>query len=324
MLNRRHHRAAAPRPGPALLTVLALLAALCGTVLAAWPGPAAAAVRHPGSPVSGMSAADSIRDNQQWVLDMLDVPAAWTVTRGTGVTVAVIDSGVNPAVSDLSGSVLTGPNYTGVTTRPSSTDWGVHGTWMASLIAGHGHDGGTSGVIGIAPAARVLSIRVIPDRGDPDYTEYEREQETSIQQSLANGINYAVAHGAQVISMSIGYSAPSGTVREALEQAYDHGVVVVASAGNSGDSGLWPRQRGAGVVSGELPGRDRRGRGGLQRQGGRLLQQQRLRPDSRAGGLGPGAGPGRAVLVGERDQPGLRAGGRSRRADQVEVSRSGA
>ena len=166
---------------------------------------------------------------------MIDVPAAWTVTRGAGVTVAVIDSGVNPAVSDLSGSVLTGPNYTGVATGPSNPDWGVHGTWMASLIAGHGHDGGGSGVIGIAPAARILSIRVIPDRGDPDYAQYEREQETSIQQSLANGINYAVAHGAQVISMSIGYNAPSGTVREALEQAYDHGVVVVASAGNSGD-----------------------------------------------------------------------------------------
>jgi len=101
--------------------------------------------------------------------------------------------------------------------------------------AGHGHDGGDSGVIGIAPKAAILSIRVIPDRGDPDYNEYEREQETRIQQSLANGINYAVAHGAQVISMSIGYSAPSGPVREALKQAYDHGVVVVASAGNSGD-----------------------------------------------------------------------------------------
>ena len=229
MLNRRRHRITA------MLTHLALLAALCATGLAARPGPAGAAVRHPGSPVSGVSAADIVRDNQQWVLDMLAVPAAWTVTRGAGVTVAVIDSGVNPAVSDLAGSVLTGPDYTGVTTRPSNLDWGVHGTWMASLIAGHGHDGGGSGVIGVAPAARILSIRVIPDRGDPDYNEYEREQETSIQQSLANGINYAVAHGAQVISMSIGYSAPSGTVREALEQAYDHGVVVVASAGNSGD-----------------------------------------------------------------------------------------
>ena len=168
---------------------------------------------------------------------MLNAQAAWSVTRGAGVTVAVIDSGVNPHVSDLSGSVITGPNYTGVTTRPSSKDWGVHGTWMASLIAGHGHDGGLSGVTGTAPAARILSIRVIPDRADPHYGKYEREEEAVIQQSLANGIKYAVTHGAKVISMSIGYSAPSNTVRAELQDAYDHGVVVIASAGNSGGPG---------------------------------------------------------------------------------------
>jgi len=214
---------------------LALLTALCVAGLAVLPGGAGVADAAVRQPVSSTIAADAIRDNQQWVLDMLGVPDAWPVSEGAGVTVAVIDSGVNPGVSDLTGSVITGPDYTGVNTSPDNANWGVHGTWMASLIAGHGHDGGGSGVIGIAPEARILSIRVIPDRGDPDYNEYEHEQETRIQQSLADGINYAVAHGAQVISMSIGYSAPSGTVREALTQAYEHGVVVVASAGNSGD-----------------------------------------------------------------------------------------
>jgi subtilisin family serine protease len=115
---------------------------------------------------------------------------------------------------------------------------------MASLIAGHGHDGGFSGVIGVAPAARILSIRVIPDRGDPHYGTYEHERETLIQQSLADGIKYAVTHGAKVISMSIGYSAPSATVRAELQDAYDHGVVVIASAGNSGGPGS---TRGAGA-----------------------------------------------------------------------------
>jgi subtilisin family serine protease len=218
-----------------VLAGLAVLTASSLVSLAAMPGTARAAVQHAAGPASGTVLTDSIRDNQQWVLDMLNVPAAWPVTEGGGVTVAVIDSGVNPDVSDLTGSVTTGPNYTGVTTTRSSPDWGVHGTWMASLIAGHGDDGGGSGVIGIAPRANILSIRVIPDRDDPHYGQYEREQEIRIQQSLANGINYAVTHGAKVISMSIGYSAPSGTVRNALQQAYDHGVVVVASAGNSGD-----------------------------------------------------------------------------------------
>jgi subtilisin family serine protease len=219
------------RPG------LALLAASGVVSLAVLPGPASAAMRQErqgSGEFAGSAAADGIRDNQQWVLGMLNAEAAWSVTRGSGVTVAVIDSGVNPDVSDLARSVIVGPDYTGVTTRPASKDWGVHGTWMASLIAGHGHDGGLSGVIGIAPEARILSVRVIPDRADPHYGKYEREPETVIQRSLADGIAYAVTHGAQVISMSIGYSAPSGAVREELQKAYDRGVVVVASAGNSG------------------------------------------------------------------------------------------
>jgi subtilisin family serine protease len=216
------------RPGLVLLAVASV------TALAVMPGPARAAVRPPGGTLARSAAADGIQTQQQWVLSMLDAQAAWSVTRGAGVTVAVIDSGVNPYVSDLSGSVTTGPDYTGVSTSPASREWGVHGTWMASLIAGHGHDDALSGVVGIAPAARILSIRVIPDRADPHYSQYEREREAVIQQSLADGIRYAVAHRAKVISMSIGYSAPSGAVRTELQDAYDHGVVVVASAGNSG------------------------------------------------------------------------------------------
>ncbi|MGH3177771.1 MAG: S8 family peptidase [Streptosporangiaceae bacterium] len=218
------------RAGIALLAAAGLVGL---AALAAGPAPPAAA-----------ASADGIQAKEQWVLSMLSTQAAWSVTRGAGVTVAVIDSGVNPHVSDLSGSVITGPNYTGVTTRPSSKDWGVHGTWMASLIAGHGHDGGLSGVTGTAPAARILSIRVIPDRADPQYGKYEREEEARIQQSLANGIKYAVTHGAKVISMSIGYSAPSNTVRAELQDAYDHGVVVIASAGNSGDPGPGSNKHG--------------------------------------------------------------------------------
>jgi len=179
---------------------------------------------------------DTIRAGQQWVLDMMHVGPAWQRSQGGGVTVAVIDSGVYGRVSDLTRQVSQGPDFTGVATKPANANWGVHGTWMASLIAGHGHDGGGSGVMGIAPAAKLLSIRVIPDRQDPRYSSYEHEPETQIQQSLANGIQDAVTRGAQVISMSIGYSAPSTAVRKALLYAYSHGVVVVASAGNSGSS----------------------------------------------------------------------------------------
>jgi hypothetical protein len=193
----------------------------------------------PALPVTAAVAApaDSVRDTQQWVFNMMNVPAAWQVTEGSGVIVAVIDSGVSPSPSDLSGgSVRPGPDLTGLHTSPQNSNWGQHGTWMASIIAGHGHDGGFDGVMGIAPEAKVLSIRVIPDKGDPGYQAYNNEPEAGIQKELADGIITAVKDHAQVISMSIGYSAPSGVVRDAISYAYEHGTVLVASSGNSGDN----------------------------------------------------------------------------------------
>jgi subtilisin family serine protease len=185
---------------------------------------------------AGPASADAVRNTEMWVLDALNVQPAWQITQGRGVLVAVIDSGVDPNVSDLVGSVRQGPNLTGVDTPPSSPDWGVHGTWMASLIAGHGHGpGDDSGIIGIAPQSRILSIRVITDSQDPNFSRYEHESITRGQQELASAITYAVAHGATVISMSLGYSLQSGIVREALQGAYEHNVVVVAAAGNSGE-----------------------------------------------------------------------------------------
>ncbi len=180
--------------------------------------------------------ADTVRDAQMWVLDAVSAPAAWSVTRGQGSTVAVIDSGVNPHVSDLAGSVITGPDLTGVHTPPANPNWGVHGTWMASLIAGHGHDGGSSGIEGVAPAARVLSIRVVTDRHDPGYSAYEHESDSRVQNALARAITYAIKRRADVISMSLGYREPSMAVRSALQDAFDHGIVVVASSGNDGNS----------------------------------------------------------------------------------------
>jgi Subtilase family len=202
--------------GVGLVAALGLLPAL----------PAAAAVAAPG---------DSIRDTQEWVFSMLNVQPAWQVTEGAGVTVAVIDSGVDGDVSVLSGgTVISGPDLTGLHTSPQNPNWGDHGTWMASIIAGHGTDGGYDGVMGIAPQAKILSIRVIPDKGDPGYRAYNDEPEQTIQDELANGILTAVKDHAQVISMSIGYSAPSSVVRSAITYAYQHGTVLVASSGNSG------------------------------------------------------------------------------------------
>jgi subtilisin family serine protease len=183
--------------------------------------------------------ADVVRSAEGWVLSDLNLYTAWQQTQGSGVTVAVIDSGVDGDVSDLAGQghVITGPDYSGVNTPPSNPNWGVHGTWMGSLVAGHGHGpGDDDGILGAAPDSTILSIRVITDAGDPNYAQYQAESAAKGQSELAEAITYAVNHGAGVISMSLGYSGQSLTVRKALQYAYEHNVVVVASAGNAGTS----------------------------------------------------------------------------------------
>ncbi len=90
--------------------------------------------------------------------------------------------------------------------------------------------------MGVAPRSRVLSIRVVTDRKDPGYAAYQHESDSRVQTALAQAIGYAVQHKVSVISMSLGYGQPSAAVRTALQNALDHGVVVVASSGNSGES----------------------------------------------------------------------------------------
>ncbi|HEX9066094.1 MAG TPA: S8 family serine peptidase [Streptosporangiaceae bacterium] len=199
--------------------------------------------------LAGPASADQARQRQQWVLNALDVPAAWNTTQGRGVTVAVIDSGVDPNVSDLTGQVTTGPDYTGVHTLPSNPNWGAHGTWMASLIAGHGHGPGhKNGILGVAPQSRILSVRVITDSSDPGHGAYLNEPAWKGQRELADAIRYAVKRRAGVISMSLGYQSPSLAVRAALQYALGHNVVVVASSGNSGATHA-PQQHGAAPYS---------------------------------------------------------------------------
>src|SRR6266536_1841987 len=219
-----------------------MVGGLAGVLLAA--GLCVVAV-IPASPAR----ADAVRDQEMWVLDMLHAPSAWPITQGQHVIVAVIDSGVFP-VSDLAGSVLKGPDLSGVTTPQSDTSWGVHGTWMASLIAGHGHGDGSSGIEGVAPASRVLSIRVVTDRGDPSFGKYQHESNAEVQHALARAITVAAHRGASVISMSLGYGAPSRPVRLALQNALDRGVVVIASTGNSGGTA---RARSAGQAPYSFP-----------------------------------------------------------------------
>jgi subtilisin family serine protease len=129
--------------------------------------PALAATGTPAAPVGTTAKADKIRDSEWW-LSSLHVTQAWQSSRGSGITVALLSTGVLTTHPDLDGSVTTGPDYTGSGETSASSGWGIEGTSAASIIAGHGDNtGDASGIIGIAPAARILSVRVAFDAADP-------------------------------------------------------------------------------------------------------------------------------------------------------------
>jgi type VII secretion-associated serine protease mycosin len=182
--------------------------------------------------------ADEIR-HRQWHLDFLDVTKAHQITRGEGVTVAVLDSGVDYRHPDLQGALAPGHNYS-EGRRDGWEDATGHGTAMAALIAarGHGHE---RGVLGIAPAATILPVRVTGARG------------SSSPRALEQGIEWAADHGADIASISL-TDVENPMVRQAVEYAQSKGMVVIAGAGNTanGDREVrWPaRYPGVIAVSG--------------------------------------------------------------------------
>ncbi|MEW2315288.1 type VII secretion-associated serine protease mycosin [Streptomyces bauhiniae] len=181
--------------------------------------------------------ADSIRA-QQWGLSALHLDEAWRTTQGQGVTVAVLDTGVEDDHPDLAGNVLPGKDMVGFGAGPGDRAWARHGTAMAGIIAGHGHGPGDgAGIMGVAPEAKILPVRVILEDKDPARSKAR----VTRGNALADGIRWATDHGADVINLSLGDDSdsahPEAGEDEAVQYALGKGVVVVASAGNGGDKG---------------------------------------------------------------------------------------
>ena len=181
--------------------------------------------------------ADGIRA-KQWALEAMHTQDAWQTTKGAGVTVAVLDTGVENDHPDLVGNVLTGKDMIGFGAVRGQRPWARHGTAMAGIIAGHGHGvGNGDGVMGIAPEAKILPVRVILEDGDPARSRARNTRGNA----LAEGIRWAADHGADVINLSLGDDSatahPEATEDAAVQYALKKGAVVVASAGNGGEKG---------------------------------------------------------------------------------------
>ncbi len=160
---------------------------------------------------------DAYYAGNQWNLPKVNLPKAWDATRGrSGISVAVIDSGLDTTHPDRPTSLRLGKDY--VDGGAVEVDLFGHGTHVAGIVAARTNN--AAGVAGVAPGITVLAIRVLKyNSGDPD--------------NVAKGIIEAADSGARIINLSLGTTDDIQTVRSAVEYAQGRGVLVVAAAGNS-------------------------------------------------------------------------------------------
>ena len=213
-------------------------AALAGLMAVGAPVAPAQAVSTPRAEPPNPLIGDSFREDE-WQLKTLNVAGAWTFASGAGVTVAVIDSGVDATHPDLIGQVLPGLDLVDPKGGDGDTDLVGHGTSVSAIIAGRGDD--NAGVIGIAPKAHILPVRVLDE---------ENRYDDAIV--VAKGVRWAVDHGARVINLSLGGNGSSAALAAALDYAFAKDVVVVACTGNTSatsDTDVWYPAREPGVIA---------------------------------------------------------------------------
>ncbi|MEV8545099.1 type VII secretion-associated serine protease mycosin [Streptomyces sp. NPDC051572] len=174
--------------------------------------------------------ADTIR-SQQWYLDAMQAQQMWKTSTGKGVTVALIDSGVQADIPDLQGQIVAGKDFS-KRAGDERTDYDGHGTGMAVIIAGTGGRGATNGSYGLAPGAKIMPIRV------PDFVERNRTDgnQDDFATSTAKAIRFAADSDAKVINISLGSTAHSQQLTDSVDYALSKGKLIFAAVGNTGDA----------------------------------------------------------------------------------------
>ncbi|MBL4970657.1 S8 family peptidase [Bacillus halotolerans] len=160
--------------------------------------------------------ADTSDNFEQWNLEPIQVKQAWKEgLTGKNVKIAVIDSGISPH-DDLS---ISG-GYSAVSYTSSYKDDNGHGTHVAGII-GAKHNG--YGIDGIAPEAQIYAVKALDQNGSGDL------------QGLLKGIDWSIANGMDIVNMSLGTSSDSQILHDAMDKAYEKGVLLVAASGNEGN-----------------------------------------------------------------------------------------
>jgi type VII secretion-associated serine protease mycosin len=201
---------------------------LTGVVTA---GPAAAQTGPgplPDDQQNCLPAPQGLETGVPWAQRQLAPQRVWPLTRGAGVTVAVVDTGVDAQTPQLAGKVQRGVDVTAPRRGPADSDCYGHGTFLAGIIAATSVPG--TGVAGVAPDVSILPIRCAT-------TAAANAPGALTPESMALGIRQAVDSGAQVVNLSASTTVPDATLAGAVQYAASHDVLIVASAANSAQQG---------------------------------------------------------------------------------------
>lgn len=216
----------------AAIVASAVLAAVPVSAAGAQPAPVLqvpAETVTPAAPPIPDDPNDPARAMEYW-LDGAGIRQAWNVTRGKGVKIAVIDTGIGKPPVVFDGAVADGTDVSGVGSADGRTPVGVrdpnHGSWVASLAAGRGNPDGT-GMIGVAPEAQLLSVSL----GFPGSSSTK-----PFVDQVVEAMRWAVDHGADVINLSFTTNTLDWdrSWDDAFLYAFEHDVVVIVAAGNRG------------------------------------------------------------------------------------------
>lgn len=154
-----------------------------------------------------------------WHISSYNLPEVWKISQGENVTIAVIDSGCDLTHPDLKENLVEGINFVEVGLPPE--DALNHGTHVAGIIAANNND---DGMVGVAPKSKIMPIKVLNSFG------------MGTIDSVAKGIRWAVDHGADLITMSLGSRNPTQSVKDAIDYANSKCVTCFVAAGNAGSS----------------------------------------------------------------------------------------
>lgn len=157
--------------------------------------------------------------NPSWHHPKIKTPSAWDTSTGTGVTIAILDTGVDPTHPDLSAQLVPGRNI--LDNNNNTEDVHGHGTWVAGVAAASGNN--AVGIAGVAWNAKIMPIRIADETGYAFWSD------------MATGILYAADHGARVVNLSYNSSCGAATIITAAQYLRAKKGVLVVAAGNDGD-----------------------------------------------------------------------------------------